>query len=139
VNPHPPLAIFSLFAGNGSAGASPYIGVSYDQQGQRLALGLNERLEATWSYNLPGGAHDSSLEWAQEISWLNGGAGGWCFASPDGAIHFVGDDGQFHDYFFPGEPIRGLGTANGAEGSLLLLSTDGGVQAWIQDRASAAP
>jgi hypothetical protein len=143
VRPHPPLAIFSLFGGSGSvrssgASSSRYVGVSHDQRGDRLALGLTKDLETTWSYRLPGGAHARPTDWGVEVPWLNEGEGGWCFVSPDGAVHFVGEKGEFHDYFYPGELIRGVGGAiwevNGVESGVLSLATEGGVEVWVEHR-----
>jgi hypothetical protein len=130
VDPHPRASIFELYISNRPAGSSRYVGISFDAQGQRLARGLTRHFQEVWSYRLPGGVHSKPIQWALDIPWLNGGDGGWCFVSPDGAVHFVGDDGEFHDFFFPGHTVTGLGQDQTDQGPLLLLASDGLIECW---------
>lgn len=105
------------------------VGISNDQQGNLVALGLTTQLRECWSYNLPQGAHQQPIEPIVSSQVLEGHQGEWWFAAADGSIHLVSEDGKLHDSFATGSVLSGLAVVKLSAGGLLLYSTPGGVTA----------
>jgi hypothetical protein len=49
---------------------------------------------------------------------------------PDGAIHWVSEDGSWHDFFYPGYQMTGLEAGVMEEDPVLVLASEGLVEAW---------
>ena len=67
----------------------------------------------------------TSVQLFREEEWY------WILAGPDGSVHIVSDDGQFHDHFQVGAELRGV-TAGRIEGTdWLLIATDTTVSGYV--------
>jgi hypothetical protein len=113
-----------------NASQAEYLAISSDSQGQIVAVGLNRDLAESWNYPLPGGAHQKPIEPIASGSLLPDRAGEWLLAAPDGSIHILSDDGEFHDVFQYGAALNGIAAARFGDKPFILVATDEGLTAW---------
>jgi hypothetical protein len=114
----------------GSATQSSLIALSNDQQGKLFAIGLNDKLKEAWNYPLPTGMHQKPIEPITSSHLLQGRSGEWWLAGPDGSIHVITEDGEFHDSFHYGAPLTGIAATLLNNQPALLVATESGVEAW---------
>jgi hypothetical protein len=106
-----------------------YCGLSYQGPGQMLAIGLNEQFTELWNYPLPAGTYETEVQFVHPLP-LPGDQAGWLFAGPDGSVHVVSNDGDFHDNFATGQPVTGLAALRLPEGPAVLIAAPDGLTAW---------
>jgi hypothetical protein len=106
-----------------------FLAISNNSQGEIFAVGINGKLKEAWNYPLPAGVHQKPIEPVTSSNLLPGRQGEWWLAGPDGSIHVISEDGEFHDSFQYGAALTGLAatTLNGQ--SVLLIATEGSVTA----------
>jgi hypothetical protein len=114
-------------------------GLSAQPNGQLLALGLTPAAEEAWSYPLPVGTFGSQIRFVSSVQILGETSWDWLFAGPDGSIHFIADDGQRHDMFHYGRRLNGLCAVRIEDRTLLVVSTDEGVDGWWLDTVPPSP
>jgi hypothetical protein len=107
-----------------------FCGISYAPDGRRVAIGMDASLREAWSYDLPVGVFRSQVQYVTVGRLLDGPGYQWVMAGPDGSIHIVADDGQFHDWFCRGEDVTGLAATELQEGKVLVIATRQAVSAW---------
>ena len=105
------------------------IGLSSDQRGQRLAVGLTRQVKEAWNYPLPAGVHARPVEPIASSHVLSGEQGEWWLAGPDGSIHLIAEDGDPFDSFYYGAALTGLAATKLGERPVLLVATDAGLSA----------
>ncbi len=105
------------------------LGLSSDQRGQRLAVGLTAGLKEAWNYPLPAGVHARPIEPIASSHVLPGEQGEWWLAGPDGSIHLIAEDGEPFDSFYYGAALTGLAATKLGGRPALLVATDAGLTA----------
>jgi hypothetical protein len=105
------------------------LGLSSDERGQRLAVGLTAQLKEAWNYPLPAGVHARPIEPITSSHVLPGEQGEWWLAGPDGSIHLIAEDGDPFDSFHYGAALTGLAATKLGEQPVLLVATDAGLSA----------
>jgi hypothetical protein len=109
-----------------------------DAQGQWTAVGLDDRLNQTWSVPVGSQRFETQIE---PVAWgqLPGSRTGlWAIAAADGSIKLIGDDGKQVDEWRLGLPIFGLELVPQEQEFLMVISTEQTVRAWaLQPRNSA--
>ena len=110
-------------------GPAPLCGMAYSADGGLTAVGLAADRHEAWSYRLPPGIHRTQIQYLASAQVLPGAGYQWLLAGPDGSVHVITEDGDFHDHFQLGEFIRGIAGVRSGNRSLLVLTTDSGVQA----------
>lgn len=104
--------------------ATTTCGISYDALGSRVALGLDSKFREMWTYDLPMGTFEHQTRFVAGGKLAPDDVGHWVFAGPQGSVHVVSHDGQFHDFFYHGSKVRGLALLPRQEGGHLLLVAD---------------
>jgi hypothetical protein len=115
------------FAG---AKQAEFLALSNDAKGELFAVGVTGKLKEAWNYPLPAGVHQKPIEPVTSSNLLPGRQGEWWLAGPDGSVHVITEDGEFHDAFHTGAALTGLAATNLGGKPVLLIATDGGVTAW---------
>jgi cytochrome oxidase Cu insertion factor (SCO1/SenC/PrrC family) len=118
------------FAG---ANQAPFLAISNNLRGEVFAVGISGKLKEAWNYPLPAGAHQKPIEPVTSSNLLPGRQGEWWLAGPDGSIHVISEDGEFHDSFHYGAALTGLAATNLNGRPVLLIATDTGVSAFQID------
>jgi hypothetical protein len=113
-----------------AATQAPLIALSNDPQGNLFAVGLTDKLKESWNYPLPTGMHQKPIEPIASSHILPGRAGEWWLAGPDGSIHVITEDGEFHDSFHYGAPLTGIAATMLDEQPVLLVAMESGVEAF---------
>lgn len=106
-----------------------FVGISNDQSGNLVAVGLTSQLRECWNYQLPAGAHQQPIEPIASSNMLEGHQGEWWFAGADGSIHMVTEDSKLHDSFARGSILSGLAAGQHNEQGLLIISSADGLSA----------
>jgi hypothetical protein len=106
------------------------LGLSNDDKGVPLAVGITSELKEAWNYPLPRGVHQRPIEPVASSNLLPGRQGEWWLAGPDGSIHVISEDGELHDWFYYGAVLTGLAAARLDGKPALLVATEDGVAAW---------
>lgn len=114
----------------GGDAASIYCGISYREDGQLLAIGLDAELKEVWNYPLPAGQFSNQIEHVTSGRLRGEESAEWVLAGPDGSVHIVSADGEFRDSFALGELLTGLAVVKLGEQRVVLTSTKSGVTAW---------
>lgn len=97
--------------------------------GQVGVTGVNHRWKPIWQYALPGGVYRNQID-AIQSTQIDGIGPTWLMAGADGSVHLVSADGKFRDSFYTGQHIRGIaGVATNGK-TLLLIASDGKVEAF---------
>ena len=91
--------VAARFAGGKQA---RFLGLSGNAQGEPFAVGITGELKEAWNYPLPKGPHQRPIDTVTSSNLLPGRQGEWWLAAPDGSIHVISEDGDFHDSFFYG-------------------------------------
>jgi hypothetical protein len=107
-----------------------FLGLSATAQGEPFAVGITSELKEAWNYPLPKGAHQRPIDTVTSSNLLPGRQGEWWLAGPDGSIHVISEDGEFHDSFYYGAALAGLAATSLGEHNVLLVATEEGVAAW---------
>jgi hypothetical protein len=107
-----------------------FLGLSASPQGEPVAVGITGDLKEAWNYPLPKGAHQRPIDTVTSSNLLPGRQGEWWLAGPDGSIHVISEDGEFHDWFYYGATLTGLAAAKLGGQNLLLVATEENVTAW---------
>ncbi|MCI0359226.1 MAG: hypothetical protein L0211_12170, partial [Planctomycetaceae bacterium] len=107
-----------------------FLALSGNAQGEPFAVGITDELKEAWNYPLPKGAHQRPIDTVTSSNLLPGRQGEWWLAGPDGSIHVISEDGEFHDSFYYGAALTGLAAAKLGEHNVLLVATEDGVAAW---------
>ena len=110
-----------------------FLGLSATAQGEPVAVGITGELKEAWNYPLPKGAHQRPIDTVTSSNLLPGRQGEWWLAGPDGSIHVISEDGEFHDWFYYGATLTGLAAAKLGGHNVLLVATEEGVAAWNVD------
>ncbi|MHB8970436.1 MAG: peroxiredoxin family protein [Pirellulaceae bacterium] len=131
--------IHHVFAGTiASPEATPYCGIAYEPDGQRLAVSLNPEPRPRWQYSLPAGSFSNPIRFVTTASLLGAQDYQWLIAGPEGSLHIIGQDGNFTDHFQTGTVLAGMaGGRHGSQG-ILVISGPAGVQAWQVSPLSTA-
>ena len=109
---------------------SAYLAVAADPAGKSYLLALDPQLKYRWSYPLPAGAHQKPIEPLASANLQNVRAGEWVFAGPDGSLHLISEEGDFHDFFYCGAALQGVAAARWEDRGIIFASTEEGVFAW---------
>ncbi len=124
-------AIHQLFAAQfGGDRPTAYCGISYNEDGGLVAVGLNRDLVEQWSYNLPLGVFRTQIQFVTSGSFLDRPGGQWLLAGPNGSIHIISDDGDFVDAFHYGEELTGLAAARFGNDRVLLIAAGKTITVW---------
>ena len=113
-----------------AATQAAFLGISGDLSGKVFAVGIDAKLREQWSYPLPPGIHQVPIEPITSGSLLDGPAGQWILAAPDGSIHVVSEDGAFTDAWRYGEALTGIAAVRLGSQNVLIVATQGRVTAW---------
>jgi len=119
--------VAARFAGGKQA---RFLGLSGNAQGEPFAVGITDELKEAWNYPLPKGAHQRPIDTVTSSNLLPGRQGEWWLAGPDGSIHVISEDGDFHDSFYYGTALTGIAATKLGEHNVLLVATEEGVAAW---------
>lgn len=103
------------------------LGIASSNDGKLRAVSLDDRLKQFWTYDLPAGVHQRPIEPIVASQVRGEDRGEWWLAGPDGSIHLLSDDGEFHDSFCYGAVLNGVAAATVEGRGVLVVSTDGGV------------
>jgi len=124
--------IQSIFAADLTGDGQPeWCGLlSPDEVGRTVAIGLNLKGEALWTYEVPKGGHQMLVEPVVAGQVRSSGPGQWLLPGPDGSIHILGADGKLVDRFNFGAAIHGLATATLGGQPALIVASPNGVEAW---------
>ncbi|MEX2176352.1 MAG: TlpA disulfide reductase family protein [Pirellulaceae bacterium] len=106
------------------------LGISNNAQGELFAIGITDDLKEAWNYPLPAGVHQKPIEFISSSHILPGRQGEWWLAGPDGSVHVISEEGEFHDSFFSGVPLTGLAATRFDQSPVLILASDAGITAW---------
>ena len=87
---------------------SQFLAISNNPQGEMFAVGITGQLKEAWNYPLPSGVHQKPIEPVTSSNLLPGRQGEWWLAGPDGSVHVISEDGEFHDSFHTGAALTGL-------------------------------
>ena len=115
-------------AGSRRGRPTEFVGLTLTIDGRIIAVGLDRQLKEQWSYGLPNGIYQSGVEIVTAANTLASEATTWLFAGPDGSLHFVADDGSFHDSFQFGERIDGVSAYRENNNAFVLVASPTGVQ-----------
>ncbi len=126
----PGRQIHRLAANKIPALATAYCGVSYQDDGRLLAVGLDAELAEVWNYKLPVGQFNNQIEYVTSGRVRDDEQGEWIIAGPDGSVHIISDDGEFSDAFATGELLTGLAFVKLGDQRVILTSSKGKVTAW---------
>jgi hypothetical protein len=119
--------VAARFAGGTQA---RFLGLSANAQGEPFAVGITGEMKEAWNYPLPKGSHQRPIDTVTSSNLLAGRQGEWWLAGPDGSIHVVSEDGEFHDSFYYGAALTGLAAAKLGEHNVLIVATEEAVTAW---------
>lgn len=114
----------------GGAKQAAFLGLSNDAKGEMFAVGITAKLKEAWNYPLPAGVHQKPIEPVTSSNLLPGRQGEWWLAGPDGSVHVISEDGEFHDSFYCGAALTGLAATKLKGKPVLLIATEAGVTAW---------
>jgi hypothetical protein len=114
----------------GGTAATSYCGISYQEDGRLLAIGLDAELGEVWNYTLPPGQFNTQIEHVTSGRLRSDESAEWVLAGPDGSVHVVSADGEFRDSFAVGELLTGLAVAKLGEQRVVLTATKTGITAW---------
>lgn len=126
----PGRQIHRLSVGNFRPEATTYCGVSYQEDGRLLVVGLNTELEEVWNYKLPSGQFNNQIEYVTNGRLCSPQQAEWIVAAPDGSVHIISDDGEFSDSFATGELLTGLACVPWGDEQVILTASKGKVTAW---------
>ena len=104
-----------------------FLGLSGNAQGEPFAVGITGEMKEAWNYPLPKGSHQRPIDTVTSSNLLPGRQGEWWLAGPDGSIHVISEDGDFHDSFYYGATLTGLAAAKVGEHNVLVVATEDGV------------
>lgn len=107
-----------------------FLAISNNAQGEMFAVGITSQLKEAWNYPLPAGVHQKPIEPVTSSNLLPGRQGEWWLAGPDGSVHVISEDGEFHDSFHTGAALTGLAATKLNGQPVLLVATEAGVTAW---------
>ena len=116
------------FAG---AKQAEFLALSNDAKGEMFAVGVTGKLKEAWNYPLPAGVHQKPIEPVTSSNLLPGRQGEWWLAGPDGSIHVISEEGEFHDSFYCGAVLTGIAAAKLNGQLVLLIATEEGLSAWM--------
>ncbi len=119
--------VAARFAGGTQA---RFLGLSGNAQGEPFAVGITGEMKEAWNYPLPKGSHQRPIDTVTSSNLLSGRQGEWWLAGPDGSIHVISEDGEFHDSFYYGAALTGLAAAKLGELNVLVVATEEAVTAW---------
>jgi len=123
--------ILRLFAGQFTGGQqAALLGLSNNAKGEMFAVGLTDKLKESWNYPLPVGVHIKPIEPVTSSQLLSGHSGEWWLAGPDGSVHVITEDGELFDSFHTGFPLTGIAAGQLSGKPVLLVASDGGLDAW---------
>ncbi|ADB16632.1 hypothetical protein Psta_1958 [Pirellula staleyi DSM 6068] len=112
-----------------AARQATFCGLASDREGRPVAVGINGKLEEQWNYPLPPGAHQRPIEAITSGKLLGSKQGEWLFASPDGSVHLVSEDGEVTDQFATGGVITGIAATIGPD-RLLFIAGEKTLTGW---------
>ena len=112
---------------------APFLAISINPQGEIFAVGITGKLKEAWNYPLPAGTHLKPIEPVTSSNLLPGRQGEWWLAGPDGSVHVISEDGEFHDSFHYGAALTGLAATKLRDQPVLLIATDEGLAAFQID------
>jgi hypothetical protein len=107
-----------------------YCGISYNEDGSLVAIGLNRDLQEQWSYNLPPGVFRNQIQFVTSGRIVDRPGGQWLLAGPNGSIHVVSDDGDFVDAFRYGAELTGLAAGQFGGDRVLVVATQKHITGW---------
>jgi hypothetical protein len=107
-----------------------FLAISSNPQREVFAVGITGSLKEAWNYPLPSGVHQKPIEPVTSSNLLPGRQGEWWLAGPDGSVHVISEDGEFHDSFHTGAALTGLAATKLNDRPVLLIASDAGVTAW---------
>lgn len=107
---------------------SRFCGISFTEDGSLEGIGLGDDWKEVWRQPLAAGTFQAPIQFVE--STRIGQHGFWMLAAPDGAVHFVREDGQFRDSLATGDLLTGLATQKQADGIQLLLAAESGLTCW---------
>ena len=107
-----------------------FLALSNNTQGEMFAVGITGKLKEAWNYPLPAGVHQKPIEPVASSNLLPGRQGEWWLAGPDGSIHVISEDGEFHDAFHYGAALTGFAATRLNGQPALLIATEEGLSAW---------
>ncbi len=125
-------AIHQLVSSNPADACSVYCGLSNLPTGSVQAIGIKGNMQEEWNYVLPRGTFRSQIQNATSITW--NGSLCWILAAADGSVHFVAQDGSFHDQFNTGNDLTGLAVYETRGAKVLLLASADGIEAFQMER-----
>ena len=125
------------------AGGSNICAITVDVYGNRVAAGLDEAGGVQWSYILPAGEYQSTVDPIVSARFDDNGDGEaseyWVIAASDGTVHWLRTDGENEDHFATGQEITGIAATQIGGDRVLLISGRQGVTAWALAPKAAAP
>ena len=107
--------------------------VGTNQQGHWTAIGLNDSLQQIWSTPIGSQRFDKQVESIAFGQTERSKSGFWAIAGVDGSIKLIRDDGKLVDNWNTGQPINGIALVPKGKRHMMVLSTEGNVQAWAID------
>jgi hypothetical protein len=126
----PGRAVFHLYVAQYHPQKTAYCGLTFDDEGRLLALGLDAGFRETWEYELPGGLYQDPVQFVTSGTWTSSGQGVWAFAGSDGTLHVVREDGTLEESFATGRRITGLVLLREADRDYLFLAGRQRIHAW---------
>lgn len=107
-----------------------WCGLSVNQEGQTVILGLNLKGDVLWNYPLPKGNPQKPTEPIIPAKITATGPGQWILPGCDGSIHIVSADGKPIDKFNHGSLVAGVATVELDGKLVLIIASDNGLEAW---------
>ena len=121
-------AIHHLVASRPNNSDSVYCGFSALPTGRMQAIGIRGNMQEQWNYVLPSGTFTNQIQYATSLPWRDSTC--WILAAANGSLHFIVDDGSFHDHFNTGKQLTGLAAYQTGDTNILVLSSADDVEAY---------
>jgi hypothetical protein len=125
----PGLAVHHLFRAGFTVGQGAQFCAIVSTR-DRLAVGLDRKLQQVWQYQLPAGTFPNDLRFVQFGELLADQGGQWLIAAADGTLHIVDAAGEFADQFATGRRLNGFAVGRHGDQAVLFLSDQTTVTAW---------
>lgn len=127
--PGPGLAVHHLFRAGFAVGQGAQFCAIVSTR-DRLAVGLDRKLQQVWQYQLPAGTFPNDLRFVQFGELLADQGGQWLIAAADGTLHIVDAAGEFADQFATGRRLNGFAVGRHGDHAVLFLLDQTTVTAW---------
>ena len=107
-----------------------HCGLAIKSSGWYSAVGFSEDGLKQWEYPLPPGEYATQAPRIQRADFPDGTLG-WLLCAANGSLHWLDHEGHLVDRFDYDQLITGVAMGTVPDGTLLLISTDQHLTAWL--------